>query len=143
MADGASPDEPEPARSRYSRHRPAGSAVITPPPDLVEFDARLQAARKAAGLIPPEPVPEVIAIGRDNRDMGLGARIAAELVGGVLFGLLIGLGLDRWLEIKPWGLIAGVLIGTVAGFMNVYRAASGQGYAAGFKGSDPRSDDDR
>ncbi|WP_225889728.1 AtpZ/AtpI family protein [Indioceanicola profundi] len=67
--------------------------------------------------------------------MALGMRIAVELVAGVVLGLLLGLGLDRWLGTAPWGLIVMVLVGAVAGFMNVYRVASGQGYAAGFKES--------
>lgn len=106
------------------------------PPSLAELDARLREARRVAGLDPVEPSPyEAAGKGSGGSDMGLGLRIGVELVAGVILGLLLGLGLDKWLGIAPWGLIVGVFIGALAGFMNVYRVANGQGYAAGFKAS--------
>ena len=55
--------------------------------------------------------------------MGRGLRLSSELVGGVLFGGLIGYGLDYWLGIRPWGFIVFVLLGFVAGILNLMRAA--------------------
>jgi ATP synthase protein I len=44
-------------------------------------------------------------------------------VGGVVVGGLIGWSLDYWLKISPWGLIVFVLVGFVAGVLNVMRSA--------------------
>ncbi len=52
-----------------------------------------------------------------------GFRLSSELVGGVLLGAGIGWALDRVLGISPWGLIVFLLLGFVAGVMNVMRTA--------------------
>jgi len=52
-----------------------------------------------------------------------GFRLSSELVGGVLVGAAIGWVLDRVLGISPWGLIVFLLLGFVAGVMNVVRAS--------------------
>jgi ATP synthase protein I len=53
-----------------------------------------------------------------------GLRLSTELVAGVLVGALIGLGLDAWLRISPWGLIVFLLLGFAAGVRNVVRAVN-------------------
>ena len=55
--------------------------------------------------------------------MAKGFRLSTELVAGVVVGALIGWVLDRWLGISPWGLIVFLLLGFVAGVLNVMRAA--------------------
>ena len=55
--------------------------------------------------------------------MALGFRLSSELIAGVAVGGLIGWGLDRWLSTSPFGLIAFVLLGFVAGVVNVIRSA--------------------
>src|SRR5215470_16327284 len=52
-----------------------------------------------------------------------GFRLSSELVGGVLVGAGLGWALDRVLGISPWGLIVFLLLGFVAGVVNVIRAA--------------------
>ena len=59
-----------------------------------------------------------------GKGLSLGYRIGTELVVATLIGAGLGYLLDRWLGTNPWFLIAGVLIGTVAGFLNVYRIIS-------------------
>jgi ATP synthase protein I len=56
--------------------------------------------------------------------MGLGARVASELVAGVLVGGGMGWALDRWLGTSPAFLIVMLIVGMVAGFWNVYRLAA-------------------
>lgn len=56
--------------------------------------------------------------------MGLGFRVASELVAGVLVGGGMGWALDRWLGTSPAFLIVMLLVGMVAGFWNVYRLAA-------------------
>ncbi|MGL4242698.1 MAG: AtpZ/AtpI family protein [Beijerinckiaceae bacterium] len=58
-----------------------------------------------------------------GKAMGLGFRVASELLAGVLVGGGIGWAIDRWLGSAPFGLIVMLLFGMAAGFWNVYRLA--------------------
>jgi ATP synthase protein I len=49
--------------------------------------------------------------------------LSTELVAGVLVGAGIGWLLDKWLGISPWGMIVFLLLGFVAGVLNVMRVA--------------------
>jgi ATP synthase protein I len=53
--------------------------------------------------------------------MSAGLRIAVELAAAVAVGTGIGIVLDRWLGTAPWLLIVFFLVGSAAGFLNVYR----------------------
>jgi ATP synthase protein I len=55
--------------------------------------------------------------------MAIGFRLSSELVAGVLVGAALGWGFDRLLSTSPWGLIVFLLLGFVAGVMNVMRSA--------------------
>src|SRR5260370_17897693 len=55
--------------------------------------------------------------------MALGFRLSSELVAGVVVGAVIGSGFDRLLSPSPFGLIVFVLLGFVAGVVNVVRSA--------------------
>ena len=59
----------------------------------------------------------------DPSAMAKGFRLSTELVAGVVVGAIIGYVLDRLLGISPWGLIIFLLLGFVAGVLNVMRAA--------------------
>lgn len=65
--------------------------------------------------------------------LALAWRISTELVAAVAVGGFIGYALDRWLETEPWLLIAFTLLGAVAGMLNVFRLATGQGYGVGYR----------
>jgi ATP synthase protein I len=52
-----------------------------------------------------------------------GFALSSHLVAGVLVGAAIGWALDRLLGMSPWGLIVFLLLGFVAGVVNVVRAA--------------------
>jgi ATP synthase protein I len=52
-----------------------------------------------------------------------GFRLSSELVGGVLVGAGVGWLIDRLLGISPWGFIVFLLLGFVAGVLNVMRSA--------------------
>jgi ATP synthase protein I len=58
-----------------------------------------------------------------GKAMGLGFRVASELIAGVIVGGGIGWAIDRWLGTSPFGLIVMLLFGMAAGFWNVYRLA--------------------
>jgi len=102
-----------------------------------DFDARLRAARRRHGLDPSRD-EEAGAIGRG---LGLGMRIAVEIVAALLVGGVSGFLLDRWLGTSPLLLLLGLLLGGGAAVLNVYRAVSGIGYAAGY--TKPGRPDDR
>jgi ATP synthase protein I len=55
--------------------------------------------------------------------MAIGFRLSSELVAGVLVGAALGWGFDRLLSTSPLGLIVFLLLGFVAGVINVMRAA--------------------
>ena len=55
--------------------------------------------------------------------MAIGFRLSSELIAGVVVGALIGWGFDRLLSTSPFGLIVFVLLGFVAGVLNVIRSA--------------------
>jgi ATP synthase protein I len=59
----------------------------------------------------------------DPSAIARGFRLSTELVAGVIVGAIIGWVLDRLLGISPWGLIVFLLLGFVAGVLNVMRAA--------------------
>lgn len=49
------------------------------------------------------------------------ARIGVELVSATLVGAGIGYFIDWKFKTAPWALIVGVLIGSAAGFLNIYQ----------------------
>jgi ATP synthase protein I len=55
--------------------------------------------------------------------MAIGFRLSSELVAGVVIGAVIGWGCDHFLSTSPFGLIVFVLLGFVAGVVNVVRSA--------------------
>lgn len=54
--------------------------------------------------------------------VGLAFRVAAEFASGVLVGAGLGWLVDHFLGTSPWGLIVLLLLGFVAGVLNVLRA---------------------
>ena len=96
-----------------SEHQPPGSG---------DFDARLRAAREAQAEISGRKA-EARGDQAASEKIGIGMRIALELVAGVIVGAGIGLGLDYWLGTKPWLMIVFFVVGSAAGFMNVIRTA--------------------
>ena len=64
--------------------------------------------------------------------MALGFRLSSELIAGVAVGAGIGWGFDRLLSTSPFGFIVFLLLGFVAGVVNVVRSAgAGQGRRGG------------
>ncbi|MEY9425757.1 ATP synthase protein I [Bradyrhizobium ottawaense] len=59
--------------------------------------------------------------------MALGFRLSSELVAGVVVGAGIGWGFDRLLSTSPFGFIVFLLLGFVAGVVNVVRTAGRAG----------------
>ncbi|MDP1808261.1 MAG: AtpZ/AtpI family protein [Actinomycetota bacterium] len=57
-----------------------------------------------------------------RRYSGLGVDLVANTLVGLGFGYL----LDRWLGTTPWLMIVGLVMGSVSGFMTIFRALSEQ-----------------
>ena len=83
------------------------------PPVSSDLKARIaEARRKSAG---PEP--------SDANAKAVGIKVGIELLAGVVFGVVVGVFLDRWLGTTPWLLIVFLLLGIGAGIRNVIRTA--------------------
>ncbi len=72
----------------------------------------------------PETPPGASAPDGMGSAMNVGARVVTELVSAVVVGAVIGWAIDRWLGSSPVALIVFLVLGTAAGFWNVYRIAS-------------------
>lgn len=81
------------------------------------LDAALSASRAAEGS------------GKAGRETGAGAgyakalRLSSEFIAGILVGAGIGYLIDRMAGTTPWGMIVFLLLGFVAGVLNVLRSA--------------------
>jgi ATP synthase protein I len=106
------------ARETGDRERPST--------DEAALSARFQRLGERLGQAHPDR-PSESGPGRraaaDSSAIARGFRLSSELVAGVLVGAAIGWLLDRWLGISPWGMIVFLLLGFVAGVLNVMRAA--------------------
>ena len=56
--------------------------------------------------------------------MGTAFKLGTELVAAVGVGTIIGFILDSWFDTKPWFIIVFFFLGSVAGIMNVIKAAN-------------------
>jgi ATP synthase protein I len=59
-----------------------------------------------------------------NRKTGVAYAAAFSLFASVVSGLIVGWLLDRWLKTSPWLLVAGLVLGAVAGFYEFIRTTS-------------------
>ena len=95
---------------------------MTEPDDrssLKQLDERLKAARSRHGQ--DRGLDNPGKAGANN--IGVGFRIAVEMIAALAVGVGIGLLLDNWLGTKPWMLILFFILGCGAGFTNLIRVA--------------------
>lgn len=52
---------------------------------------------------------------------GLSFQLAIEIVSAVMIGLIIGISIDKWFDISPWGFFICIFFGIISAGMNVYR----------------------
>ena len=93
------------------------------------LNSRLKNARGHAQDPLNQPGPEK---SKKGGALGLAFRVSVEIVSAVAIGVGVGWLLDGWLGTKPWLLVVFIVLGFAAGILNVYRLASGFGYAAGY-----------
>jgi ATP synthase protein I len=103
------------------------------PEPLARLDARLKRLKGAVGA--DGPVDGAQAKG----GYGLAFTLAADLLGGLIGGTLLGWGIDSWLETAPWGLILFFFVGAAVGMWSVYRTVRAQDAAMGFHNPQERA----
>jgi ATP synthase protein I len=91
---------------------------------LGSLDQRLSALRDSRKVRTDQPADGSEDGTAKASAMALGFRLSSELVAGVLVGAAIGWGIDRLLSTSPFGLIVFLLLGFVAGVVNVVRSAT-------------------
>lgn len=116
MAEGAKDGE-NGSRDKSSSDEAALSARLR------SLDHRLSAVRDIQKIETDQSGNEQDAAQAKATAMAIGFRLSSELVAGVLVGAALGWGFDRLLSTSPWGLIVFLLLGFVAGVINVMRAA--------------------
>ena len=58
---------------------------------------------------------------KNKKGVSFGFRIGVELVSAIAVGTIIGIFVDKYLGSKPFGLIIFFILGSMAGFLNIYR----------------------
>lgn len=61
---------------------------------------------------------------KDLKGLSFAYRISSELIAAVIVGVLLGLFLDKLLDTKPIFLISLIILGFLAGLLNIYRLIS-------------------
>ena len=98
------------------------------PPSLDELEQRLLAARTRE-----DNSPGGQKAGKAQMSgLGVGMRLATELVAGVAVGTGIGWGIDHLVGSSPWATLGFSVLGWAAGIMNAFRAVKGLDDTVGF-----------
>ena len=86
---------------------------------LKDLDNRIKKAQRQAKTHGVKPKKNITS----GADLGMGMKIASDLIAGILVGIFVGFNLDKYLETKPLFVIVFVFLGFIAGMNNVYRTA--------------------
>jgi ATP synthase protein I len=101
-----------------------------PPDPLARLGEEIDKAR--AERVRRQPVVQDRSVLQQG--LGLGFRIGIELVVAVAVATGLGWAIDHWLGNRvPWAMIVLFFLGVAAGMLNVYRAVTGIGGAAGYR----------
>jgi ATP synthase protein I len=82
------------------------------------LEERLKAAREREE---ERNRPQVTGVDANYRS---GSRVLTGLLGGILGGLVFGWLFDTFADTSPWGLLAGLFLGIVVAFRNIFRMAN-------------------
>jgi ATP synthase protein I len=104
-----------------------------------DLKARIARAQGEKGVAGDE---KFASASRDMSAMSRGLRLGSEFVAAVLVGAGMGFLLDQWLHTSPWLFLAMMMLGFVAGVLNVVRAAALMNGAAPQPPVDPVVPDD-
>ena len=82
------------------------------------LEARLMAARER------EEQRNRSQVSGSDANYRSGNRVLADLLGGILGGLVLGWIVDHFAGTLPWGLLAGLFLGIAVAFRNIFRMAN-------------------
>ena len=86
--------------------------------DLENFKTRLKIAKKKL-----KKHSNNLNNNENGSNMGSAFKLGTELVSAVAVGTIIGFILDSWFDTKPWLIILFFFLGSIAGILNVIKAA--------------------
>jgi ATP synthase protein I len=105
---------------------------------LNELDQRLNNARGKA----QDPLKQASSKNSEKGGpLGLAFRVSVEIVSAVAIGVAIGWFADDYFDTRPWLMLLFIVLGGGAGILNVYRMASGFGYAVGYQKTETQTED--
>ena len=72
-----------------------------------------------------QPLPtEPTSLADDARGMGLAYSAGIAFTAAVVFMLVLGWGADVLLGTSPWGIVVGIVVGSIIGFVQLFRITS-------------------
>ncbi len=100
------------------------------PPSLKDLQGRLEAvrSRQQEGRDTDGQGKSLVS----GSGLGFGLRLSVDLLAGLAIGVGLGLVLDNWLNTAPLFMVVFFFLGAAAGMSNVYRVATGRGFAVGY-----------
>ncbi len=107
-------------------------------PSLEDFDRRL---KRLKGELAGAEKKRVTA--EPSSGLGTALAMAIHLVAGIGVGGVCGYFLDGWLGTAPALFILLLFLGAAGGMLNIYRTATRQGLALGYRPAESRPDADR
>ncbi len=112
-----SDDEPDRKReSRSSVHTPSSSVL-----NLFDSGEQDESAARE-GFSESETEPEMMA--ETIRRSGLAYSAGIALFAAVVFMMILGWGADLLFGSSPWGIVGGIVVGSVIGFVQFFRLTS-------------------
>lgn len=121
--------------SPSDREPPEDGRKVPASDDLANRIARARAVR------PAQAAAERVRAGEAS-GMGRALRLASEFTAAIIVGGALGYGADRIFGSAPWGMIILLLLGFVAGVLNVVRSTSELNAATAAPPNTPAVDDD-
>ena len=110
--DESKHDGPEPAKAASTPVVPIFDAPVT---SLLDADERIEQEPYVLSEGTPLSAAETV------RSSGLAWSAAIALFGAVLIMLVIGWGADLLFGSSPWGIVVGIVIGALIGFIQFFR----------------------
>ena|SRR5215203_3885693 len=107
----------EPVRETESdpvRHSPASNSVLS----LFDTSGEPDKEDFSVSDAEPQSVAETV------RQSGLAYSAGIALFAAVVFMMILGWGADLLLGTSPWGIVGGILVGSIIGFVQFFRLTS-------------------
>ena len=109
-------DDPDPTSNTKAEHHHASTNQVL---SLFDDEPREEAEEK---FVISESEPESMA--ETVRRSGLAYSAGIAFAAAVIFMLILGWGADLLLGSSPWGVVGGIILGSVIGFIQLFRISS-------------------